>query len=367
MRSSRQKTGSLRTRFWLPVLLLPLALSSATRPAAAIEVEAHLDRDQVALSERLTLTVTVNGGGGGARPELPELPDFAVYPAGTSRNFSFVNGKISSATVFTYILAPKREGTFEIPPIAVVEGGTRATSRPLAVTVAGAGASPSPGGTSAPPPAARGPAGSGSDPKAIFVTAEADPKNPYVGEQVTLTVRFYQGVRLLERPDYRPPVSTGFWVESLPGERTYYTEVQGRRYHVTELKTALFPTESGDLTIGPARVECLIETDPFGRDPFSWFRGGVGMGEPRSVESRPIADRRAPDSQVREAGRLHGCRGPLFDQGCPRPDTGARGRSGDVDRDPDRAGEHSRRGRSGAPRGPWNAQLRFREHDRGQA
>ena len=272
--------------------LLALALLGAAVPAgAAIQVEAHLDRDQAAVGERVTLTVTVNGDGDAARPELPPLPDFAIYPAGTSRNFSFVNGRMASATVYTYILAPKHEGSFEIPPIGVTAGGTRATSSSLRITVVAESQAPPPGTTPAPPPGASDPRGRrprGRDPRAVFVTADADPAHPYVGEQVTLTVRFYQGVRLLQRPDYKPPAATGFWVENLPGERTYYTEVEGRRYHVTELRTALFPTAAGELVIGPATVDCMIETDPFGVDPFSLFRGGLGMGEPRAVESRPI-------------------------------------------------------------------------------
>ncbi len=290
-RPAERATGGAPGRRRAATVLVLAAIVSAGGAAAEIEVEAHLDREQVALGERLTLTVTVNGTGNAARPELPELPDFAVYPAGTSRNISFVNGKMSSAMVYTYILAPKREGTFEIPPIAVIEGGSRVTSRPLTVTVQSAASAPPPGSAPAVPPAApsqRGGRGPRPDARAVFLTAAAEPKNPYVGQQVTLTVRFYQAVRLLDRPNYRPPASTGFWVEALPDERTYYTEVEGRRYQVTELYTALFPTESGKLTIGPAQFECLIESDPFGFDPFSLFRGNLGMGEPRTVESRPI-------------------------------------------------------------------------------
>jgi BatD DUF11 like domain len=258
---------------------------------AEIQVEAHLDREQVAIGEQVTLTVSVHGSGDANPPELPELPDFRVFPAGSSRNFSFVNGRMTSATVYSFILAAKREGTFEIPPVAVLDGGTRVTSRPLSLTVGPATPAP-PAGAPPPgtPPRARrgrtGRSGRGNDPRAVFVTAAADPANVYAGEQVTLTVRFYQGVRLVERPDYRPPVATGFWTENLPGERTYYTQVEGRQYHVTELRTALFPTAPGQLTIGPATVHCVLEGNPF-QDPFSLF-GGFSASEPRTVESTPI-------------------------------------------------------------------------------
>jgi hypothetical protein len=271
--------------------VLSVALAALSGVAGAeISVEARLDRNDVEVAERITLTVTVSGTGSAAAPELPRLPDFSVFSAGTNRNFSFVNGKMASSTVHTFILAPKRQGSFEIPPIGVVDGKTRYTSRPLTVTVRPAGTSPAP---PAPPPStpprSRGRRGTSSDKRAVFVTAEAKPRTAYLGEQVTLTVRFYQGVTLLERPDYVPPAATGFWVESLPDERTYYTDVGGRQYHVTELKTALFPTEAGELTIGPAEVKCVIKRDPFANpDPFSIFRG-FGTGESRTVKTKPIS------------------------------------------------------------------------------
>jgi len=286
-----RKTGSRRagSAFVLAVfLVLTPGVTGVAR--GEVSVEAHLDREVMAIGERLTLTVTVMGTGTAAGPELPDLPDFAVFPAGTSRNFSLVNGKMSSSTVYSYILAPRREGTFDIPPIAVVEGKNRFISRPLQVLVEAAEPSGpgSPGSQPAtPPPLPRGRRGA-ADARAVFVTAEAKPTEAYVGEQVTLIVRFYQGARLLERPEYRAPATTGFWIEQLPGERTYYTEVHGRQYHVTEIRSAIFPTEAGELTIGPAQVECVIEGNPLAGNPFGQFFGGFGGGERRAVTSDPL-------------------------------------------------------------------------------
>jgi hypothetical protein len=265
-----------------------LTLVALIPARAEVSVEAHLDRTAMALGEQATLTVTINGQGDVGRPELPELADFRVFPAGTSRNFSFVNGRMASATVYTYLLAPKREGTFTIPPIAVVDGNTRVTSRPLTLVV-GAAAQPPTGGAPpalGSPPPTRSRRSASADAQAVFLTAAADPTEVYVGQQVTLTVRFYQGVRILERPDYHAPAATGFWVENLPGQRTYYTQVEGRQYHVEELRTALFPTAAGELEIGPATVTCVLESNPF-QDPFSLF-GSFARGEPRTVESAPI-------------------------------------------------------------------------------
>jgi hypothetical protein len=56
---------------------------TASAPAGATQVEAHLDRDQAAVGERVTLRSPCRGCGRGAG--ISAL-DFAVYPAGTSRN-----------------------------------------------------------------------------------------------------------------------------------------------------------------------------------------------------------------------------------------------------------------------------------------
>ena len=78
----------------------------------------------------------------------------------------------------------------------------------------------------------------------------------YVNEQITLTFKFYTKVNLLSQPQYSPPDTTGFITEDLPPQRNYYTIIDGERYYVSEIKTALFPTTSGKFVIGPAT--CLL-------------------------------------------------------------------------------------------------------------
>ncbi|MFQ5578721.1 MAG: BatD family protein, partial [Anaerolineae bacterium] len=95
----------------------------------------------------------------------------------------------------------------------------------------------------------------------FFVEAEVDNPTPYLGQQVTYTFRFYQGLNLLDQPRYTPPPFTGFWNRKQP-EQTQYTIHAGQRaYRVTELRTLLFPTIAGETTIEPA--ELTIPGGPF--------------------------------------------------------------------------------------------------------
>ena len=65
--------------------------------------------------------------------------------------------------------------------------------------------------------------------QAFFIEAEVDNPNPYQGEQVLYTFRFYQAESLYDQPEYQSPSFTGFWSEEQSEEQTdYTTEAAGR-------------------------------------------------------------------------------------------------------------------------------------------
>ena len=117
-----------------------------------------------------------------------------------------------------------------------------------------------------------------------------DKKEAHVQEQVTLTFRFYQHVNLLESPNYTAPTTTGFWSEDLPPQRTFNEVINGRRYFVTEVKTALFGTAPGKFTIGPAQLDCVVPkaTSFDQNDPFSLFGRPMMDGLRMSLKSEPL-------------------------------------------------------------------------------
>ena len=50
----------------------------------------------------------------------------------------------------------------------------------------------------------------------IFIRTIVDNKEPYVGEQITLTFELYNRLTLWGETEYDPPVTTGFWSIELP-------------------------------------------------------------------------------------------------------------------------------------------------------
>ena len=267
---TRGKTG---------LLALLLVLTAAWTPGALaqeLQVRAEVDRTQAGLDDQIMLDVIVEGRTRGGQPEAPPLDDFDVYPRGTSQGMQIINGQMSVSKTYTYILIPKRQGTLTIGPWVLRDGGKEYRSEPIRITVGGAGSGGAPGGAPGSPPGASPDAGNQArEDRELFVVGRVDKQNAYVNEQIIYTFYLYRAERAAQitNVNYSQPGFQGFWVEKLKdSEKQYYKMVNGRRYIVTELSTAIFPTTSGKLTIDPATLQLVIMTTPFG---FSLFDRGV--------------------------------------------------------------------------------------------
>jgi hypothetical protein len=280
-------------RTWLPVLIAVLVALPAQRARANddITVRAAIDPPTAQVGQQVTLTVEVKGKfRKSAQPELPPLDDFDVFQAGTSQNFSFVNGQASASILYSYVLVPEREGTYTIAPITLTMGGKQYTADPVSIEVVS-------GNAAVPAPGASPPAGAGNrelplQDESIFVASSVDRDTVYVNQQVTWTLGYYTDgrVELLRSPNYSPPTAEGFWVEDLPPQNKYYANLHGRQYLVSEIKRGFFPTAPGVYTIGEARVDIVVDdvsrrggvNDFFSRS----MRGG--FGQPRSLTTEAI-------------------------------------------------------------------------------
>jgi hypothetical protein len=93
-----------------------------------------------------------------------------------------------------------------------------------------------------------------------FVEAEVTVTEPWLGQQVDYIFRYYEAVdgaqlpAWIRPPDYEAPEFSGFWVEGQPATEAWTEERNGRFYNVAELRTVLFPTGTGEVTIPPARL-----------------------------------------------------------------------------------------------------------------
>lgn len=274
--------------------LLAAALLALPAGARALEISAEVNKVLAELGDQLVLAVTVSGTQASLpKPRLPALADFEAYESGTSQSFSFVNGRTSSSVTYTYVLQPRRKGKLRVPAITVQAGGRAASTEPIDIQVV----DPAPGAPAAPPrPAA--PPGSPVAPRApadptqrpeVFLTATLDKPRAYVGEQVTLAVRFHTSVSLVGDVQYDAPKLEGFLTEDL-GQSQSSEQIGSRSYHVTEVRTALFPVHAGRLAIGAAqaRAQAAKALDPFASDLFERFFS-MGAVQPLTLRSDPLA------------------------------------------------------------------------------
>jgi hypothetical protein len=292
------RKNSRNSRYGLklaPIGSIFLIILAGIASAQDITIDASVDRNRVAPGESINLTISLSGPVRSiAKPDLPDLSDFDIYSSGTSSNISIVPGSVSYHTDYSYVLVPRRAGKFIIGPVKVEHEGKLYQTNPIVITVEQPGQpqqrqpqqqqpqqqqpqQQQPQQQQQAPPQTQNrqkssrQSSAGSD---FFIEQVVDKARPYVGQQITLIFRFYQGENLYEQPSLKWPALNGFWVEDLPPNRTYNKQVGGRTYRVTEIRKALFPTITGRL-----RIEPTVMTIPpqaffdnfFGRDPFDFF------------------------------------------------------------------------------------------------
>lgn len=283
-------TGSARTRVALLLLAATLGLAQPAR--AQVQVSAQLDADHVPVGQSVRLTVTVIGAERDIVPPVaPSIPGLDAFSAGQSQRFSYINGQSRAEYSWSWSLVPRREGAFDLGEIVVQADGRAYRSSPGTLTATAATAPPV-GGAPAEP------ADPGTQLPEAFVTMKVDRDTVVVGEQVILTFGFYRASRtsMFESPEYTAPRTEGFWRENLPPERHRREIIRSRRYEVTEIQYALFPTRAGDLTISEATVR--LPDDAFG----SFFRRSnrsrgpeILSTEPLIVHARPLPRPQPPD------------------------------------------------------------------------
>ena len=246
----------------------------------ALTLRATVDKTEATTQDQIMLTLSVEGVQNGVTPQLPELPGFDWMSRGSSTRMQIINNQVTSGVDYRYVLVPKQIGTFEIGPATIEYKGKTIASNKITITIAAADSQP-------------------KTTKDIFVTTRVNNETPFVNEQIIYTLKFYRSIRIanasLENPSFE-----GFRVEPLGKERQYERVINGKKFVVTEIKQALFPTREGTIEIGPAKIQCdvVVRTgrrrgfiDPFFDDSFFGFsrtEPKIFQSSPVSVEVRPL-------------------------------------------------------------------------------
>lgn len=297
---------SARTGSVLSALVLGLLWSHVWAQNRDFTVDVSLNPTTIGLDQQAMLEVTIEGSGNDLPDiEMPSLPDLEVYQQGRSSQMSIVNGVMSASVTQRYLIVPKKAGQFAIRGITATLGNRKVIGNPVQLTVTNTGQAQRrqlPDEPSAPP--------AGSQNRDYFLVAEVDNRQPYVNQQVTLTLRFCIAVQFYSGPELDEPETIGFWTEVLGNSTPVLQKINGRTYRVIERKYALFPTQTGELTIGPATIRTTVASRRATRDPFGNLFDMFPQGEqvstrsdPLTIKVKPLPDAGRPDPFSGSIGR----------------------------------------------------------------
>ena len=224
-------------RVFLSIILLFQLVSGQS-------VTASVDVNQLAVNETFTFKIDAKDADNMPRINLAPLEKNFTIISGPAQQTSYqwINGKATSSKTLTWTLVPNQKGQLTIPALTVTVDGKKLKTKPIRINVKGSGQV--------------------VNKDELFLLAEIDQDEVYVGEQVTVTYKLYTRVQM-SLEDIKYPESVGFWTEELSVPRPprfNQTTINGVLYNVATLyKVALFPTKTGELELTPMTVRCNVQ------------------------------------------------------------------------------------------------------------
>lgn len=195
---------------------------------------------------------------------------------GTSSNssISIINGNMTQSvtTTFTIVVSAEREGTANVGVASCTVDGQKVQSSPVSIRVdkadpnrQSANQRQNQGGWGQQSPRqapSSQPAATAINDETLFARASLNKSNLYRGEEAIIVYKIYTQVPVTQFMIEKLPRNKGFWSEDLSENMTqvkqYDETYNGRQYHVAEIRRgALYPQETGTLTIAPLQTEVL--------------------------------------------------------------------------------------------------------------
>lgn len=258
------------------VRLITLLLTTLLSLPVFASVTATLDRQRIQENETVTLTLTLDESNLFGSPDIKPLEkDFVIRNSQKSSQSQWVNGQSSATTQWRYVLEPRQPGIITIPALRIGKQQTQALTLEVKQV--------------------HNPGGHSSDP--VFLEVSADKTTVQVQEQILLTLRINHAVQLSNLEISPLNLDNARIIE---GEGAQYEKtINGRTYGVYEKVYAIFPQQSGELTIPAINVNAII--------PRSQMDIMMRQGQSRKLRSDAlnITVNAATPAQQLPARRLH--------------------------------------------------------------
>jgi hypothetical protein len=208
-------------------LFILLILTASNVMAAPV---ASIDRSVIAKDDSFIFSIRIYDGNVSGSPDLEPLNNnFYILSNNKSSNYFNDNGNARSLTEWQITLMPKRIGQLTVPAINVGNDKTQALTINVQPSV------PISEGTLRP----------------IYLESEVSTDTSYPQQQVIYTLRIFYSIQL-DNMSLSELKFDNAIVEQLD-QQTFQRRIQNTPYRVHELRYAIFPQETGELTI-PAMV-----------------------------------------------------------------------------------------------------------------
>ncbi len=243
----------------------------------------QVSANKVQVGSPFQIVFTVN-----AQPSTYTPPNFQSFDIfsgpNTSQSMQYVNGAMSQSFSISFLIAAKKEGKLQIGSMIMIVSGQTITSNPVNIEAV-KGAVP-PGQQNQQQQQAQNPneqstpVSSGDD---VFVKTTVSKSKCYIGEQIMVTQKIYSRFDLRGFQNVKFPAFNGFWSqqpEGVPNVQLQIENLDGVNYYVGEFnRTYVFPQRTGELTIDPTEVECVVrkQSSKKPRNIFEQFFGGGGF------------------------------------------------------------------------------------------
>lgn len=245
-------------KFKLTYIFLLLIANSLL---AQVELKTKVSKNKLGLNQRLRVEFTVNKQGAD-NFSPPNFRGFEIVGGPSqSVNQSWINGKVSYAQTYSYIISPTRKGNLTIAGATIEYRGELIKSNPISVAVVDAIEMPK----------------DPNDPNYIadqnvHLEVMVSNASPYIGEGIYVEYRLYfsNNIAISDFDIKELPEFNGFWNQDIKIDQIEVKngKFKGEDYRYFTIKKAvLIPQKTGKLALEPLSSDLIIGV-PTGRGDF---------------------------------------------------------------------------------------------------
>ncbi len=308
----------------LIILSLFIGLSLLTRAGEDVNF-IGTGKQVVEVGERFRIVYEVNADGSSFRsPDFDNLQVLSGPNTSTSSSVQYVNGRMtkSYSKTYSFIVQATQEGEITVSPASVKVDGKTYTSNSITINVIKSSSGQK--GTTTKSSGQNRSSGDALQDDDVYIKSYISSRNTYLGEQIIITYKIYTKVPVSNLSMEKSPSYPGFWSKNLMEDNNKFKQstqtINGEEYIVADIaKYALFPQKSGELTIDPVKMNCVVQirlqsdrrrsSDPFEsffNDPF--FNRNVKNVE-TVLASKPIKLNVKPLPQMGKPDNFNGAVG----------------------------------------------------------